>query len=55
MQIGGPTGAFIVIVSSGGGRYGSPGWRRPRSWPGCLSFLMGLFRLGALIKFIPYP
>ena len=45
VQIGGPTGAFIVIVYGVVQQYGETG----------LLVAMGLFKLGAVIRFIPYP
>jgi SulP family sulfate permease len=55
VQIGGPTGAFIVIVSSVAARHGYAGLATATIMAGVFIILMGLFRLGALIKFIPYP
>jgi sulfate permease, SulP family len=55
VQIGGPTGAFIVIVSSIAARHGYAGLATATIMAGLIIILMGLFRLGALIKFIPYP
>jgi len=55
VQIGGPTGAFIVIVSSIAARYGYAGLATATIMAGVIIILMGLCRMGALIKFIPYP
>ena len=55
VQIGGPTGAFIVIVSSIAARYGYAGLATATIMAGTIIILMGLMRLGTLIKFIPYP
>ncbi|HEY2148110.1 MAG TPA: SulP family inorganic anion transporter, partial [Pirellulales bacterium] len=55
VQIGGPTGAFIVIVSGIAGRYGYAGLATATIMAGVIIILMGLSRFGAMIKFIPYP
>jgi sulfate permease, SulP family len=55
VQIGGPTGAFIVIVSSIAARHGYAGLATATIMAGVIIILMGVLRLGALIKFIPYP
>ena len=55
VQIGGPTGAFIVIVYDIVQRYGYDGLVIATLMAGALLVLMGLARLGAVIKFIPYP
>ena len=53
--IGGPTGAFIVIVFSIAEKHGYAGLATATLMAGVFLILMGLLRLGALIKFIPYP
>ncbi|MCZ8253108.1 MAG: SulP family inorganic anion transporter [Hylemonella sp.] len=53
VQIGGPAGAFIVIVYGILERYGPANLIIATAMSGVLLFLMGLFRLGALIRFIP--
>lgn len=53
VQIGGPAGAFIVIVYGILERYGLANLIIATAMSGVLLFLMGLFRLGALIRFIP--
>lgn len=53
VQIGGPAGAFIVIVYGILERYGLADLIIATAMSGVLLFLMGLFRLGALIRFIP--
>lgn len=53
--IGGPTGAFIVIVYGIVQQYGMNGLIIATLMAGVLLVLMGLFRLGSIIKFIPYP
>src|SRR2546421_11876681 len=55
MQIGGPTGAFVVIVAGIVARYGYPGLVIATLMAGIILILMGVSRLGSLIKFIPYP
>ena len=53
VQIGGPAGAFIVIVYGIVDRYGLANLILATAMSGVLLFLMGLFRLGTLIRFIP--
>ena len=55
VQIGGPTGAFIVIVYGIIAQYGIDGLIIATFMAGILLIVMGLARMGALIKFIPYP
>lgn len=55
VQIGGPTGAFIVIVSGIIAEYGLEGLYIATVMAGLILILMGLFHLGTVIKFIPYP
>lgn len=55
VQIGGPTGAFIVIVFGIIQQFGLSGLAIATFMAGCILVLMGLFRLGTVIKFIPYP
>lgn len=55
VQIGGPTGAFIVIVYGIIARFGIEGLAVATLMAGLILVLMGLFRLGTVIKFIPYP
>jgi SulP family sulfate permease len=55
VQIGGPTGAFVVIVSGVIARYGYDGLAAATLIAGVLLVGMGLARLGTVIKFIPYP
>lgn len=55
VQIGGPTGAFIVIIYNIIQLYGLTGLAMATFMAGCILLLMGLFRLGTVIKFIPYP
>ena len=53
--IGGPTGAFIVIVYGIVAQYGISGLIVATVLAGVLLVLMGVFKLGSIIKFIPYP
>lgn len=55
VQIGGPTGAFIVIVYGIIANFGLEGLAIATLMAGLILVLMGLFRLGTVIKFIPYP
>lgn len=55
VQIGGPTGAFIVIVYNIIAVYGLQGLAIATFIAGLILVAMGLFRLGTVIKFIPYP
>lgn len=55
VQIGGPTGAFIVIVYSVIQQYGISGLTVATIIAGVLLVLLGVFKLGTVIKFIPYP
>lgn len=55
VQIGGPTGAFIVIIYGIIQEYGFNGLTIATLMAGAILILLGLFRLGTIIKFIPYP
>jgi len=55
VQIGGPTGAFIVIVYTIIQQYSLIGIGIATLMAGLMLVAMGLFRLGTVIKFIPYP
>ena len=55
VQIGGPTGAFIVIVSGIISRYGLEGLAIATIMAGIMLILLGVLKLGVAIKFIPYP
>ena len=55
VQIGGPTGAFIVIVYGIISRFGLEGLAVATFMAGLILVLMGLFKLGTVIKFIPSP
>ena len=53
--IGGPTGAFIVIVAGVVAEYGMQGLIIATIMAGVMLVVMGLCRMGAIFKFIPYP
>ncbi|MDM7941196.1 MAG: SulP family inorganic anion transporter [Hydrogenophaga sp.] len=53
MQIGGPAGAFIVIVYGIVERYGVANLLISTASAGVLLFLLGLFRLGTLVRYVP--
>lgn len=55
VQIGGPTGAFIVIVYGIIEQYGVSGLIVATLIAGFMLIAMGVFKLGTVIKFIPYP
>lgn len=57
VQIGGPTGAFIVIIYGivNNPEYGLAGLTVATIMAGVILVILGLCRLGAVIKFIPYP
>src|ERR1700688_2478475 len=55
VQIGGPTGAFIVIVYGIVQQYGVNGLTIATFMAGILLIIMGFARLGSVIKFIPHP
>ncbi|MBO9632220.1 MAG: sulfate permease [Chitinophagaceae bacterium] len=55
VQIGGPTGAFIVIVYGIVQEYGVSGLVMATFIAGIMLILMGMAKLGAVIRFIPYP
>lgn len=55
VQIGGPTGAFIVIIYGIIQQYGMSGLMIATALAGIFLILLGLLRLGTIIKFIPYP
>jgi SulP family sulfate permease len=54
-QIGGPAGAFIVLVAAAVAQYGMDGLILATFLSGLMLAAVGLLRLGAFIKFIPYP
>ncbi len=55
VQIGGPTGAFVIIVYSVIEKHGYDGLALATLIAGGLLILMGAFRLGSFIKFVPHP
>ena len=55
VQIGGPTGAFVVVVYAIVQRYGVSGLAAATLMAGLILVLLGLFKLGTIIKFIPHP
>lgn len=55
VQIGGPTGAFVVIVYSIVHKYGLDGLLLATFMAGILLVVMGIFGFGSVVKFIPYP
>ena len=55
VQIGGPTGAFIVIIYGIIQQYGLSGLMIATIMAGLLLIFMGVFKLGSIIKFVPYP
>jgi len=55
VQIGGPTGAFVVIVYGIVQKYGVDGLTVATLMAGVLLVIMGVARLGGVIKFIPHP
>jgi len=55
VQIGGPTGAFVVIVAGVVQRYGVDGLLVATMMAGVILVVFGLVRMGGAIKFIPYP
>ena len=55
VQIGGPTGAFIVIVFGIIQEYGMNGLMIATFMAGAFLILMGILHLGTIIKYIPYP
>ncbi|WP_319467757.1 SulP family inorganic anion transporter [uncultured Pseudodesulfovibrio sp.] len=54
-QIGGPTGAFVVIIAGVVARHGFEGLLAATILAGLFLIVMGLFGLGRLLQFIPYP
>lgn len=55
VQIGGPTGAFIVIIYGIIQQYGLVGLTIATIMAGVLLILMGFAKFGSIIKFVPYP
>ncbi len=55
LQIAGPTGAFIAILAGITAKYGISGLQVATLMAGVMLLLMGLARMGGVIKFIPAP
>ena len=55
LQISGPTGAFIVILAGITAKYGIAGLQVATLMAGIILLVMGLAKMGGLIKFIPTP
>ncbi|MCR5313220.1 MAG: sodium-independent anion transporter, partial [Bacteroidaceae bacterium] len=55
VQIGGPTGAFIIIIYNIIQQYGLEGLAIATVMAGVFLVLLGVFRLGTIISYIPYP
>jgi SulP family sulfate permease len=55
LQIGGPTGAFVVIVAGIIAKFGVPGLALVTLMAGAMLVIMGLTGLGAAVRFIPRP
>ena len=55
VQIAGPTGAFVVILAGITAKYGVDGLQIATLLAGVMLLLLGIARLGAIIKFIPDP
>lgn len=55
LQIAGPTGAFIVVLSGITAQYGIEGLQIASLMAGVMLLLLGLSKMGAVIKFIPAP
>src|SRR5580658_9911333 len=55
MQIGGPTGAFVVIVAGIVAKFGVAGLALVTMMAGAMLIVMGLTGLGSAVKFIPRP
>src|SRR5688572_6931085 len=55
VQISGPTGAFIAVLGGITAQYGIAGLQAATLMAGCILLVMGLTRLGSVIKFIPSP
>lgn len=54
-QIGGPTGAFVVVVAGIMAQHGYGGLVTAMIMAGIMMIIMGLLGMGSFIKFIPYP
>ncbi len=54
-QVGGPAGAFIVLVAAAGQRHGLDGLLLATTMAGIMLIAAGFLRLGTYVKYIPYP
>src|SRR5215218_6969185 len=54
-QIGGPTGAFVPILAAVSAAHGYSGLALATMMAGIILIVMGALRLGAILRFIPYP
>src|SRR5450432_1091645 len=54
-QIGGPAGAFIVLVAATVAKFGIEGLLLTVLLSGCMLALIGILRIGSLIRYIPHP
>lgn len=55
VSIAGPTGAFVVIIAGVVDQFGYDGLALASLMAGVILLILGLFKFGAMIKFIPYP
>lgn len=55
VQIGGPTGAFVIIISGIVAQYGLDGLMISTILAGVFMIMFGLLKLGSLLRFIPHP
>ena len=55
VAIAGPTGAFVVIIAGVVDQFGYEGLALASLMAGVILLIMGIFKFGAMIKFIPYP
>jgi SulP family sulfate permease len=55
VQVGGPTGAFVVVIFNVIAKHGYDGLLVATLLAGIILILAGVFRLGQMIKFIPHP
>lgn len=55
VQIGGPTGAFVVLIYAIVQKHGQDGLMIATFLAGAMLVAMGFLRLGGLVKFVPYP
>lgn len=55
VQIAGPTGAFIVLLSGITAKYGMDGLQLVTLMAGCILLIFGICRFGVVMQYIPYP